>query len=177
MSETRLGKTPKKLGVRDAVHVPVIAAVAGARMLPGDRVSVGEDGIARPTALDGIGIVDPFLCSAVATGSACWVCLYPGSIESLRHNWTHVGLDGPMEVRVAMEVIADMAGLMGLSYYALMGYASDHALGHDDGYVTQRDGESWRTHFNEETFWPAYETVTGRKVDPGRRDHFFSCSC
>jgi hypothetical protein len=83
-----LGATPGEDARRDAVHVAVAPMVAAERLLPGQHVGLLEDGRAG-VAEELIGIVDPFLTEAVRPGQRFWLFLYPETITSLRHVWTH----------------------------------------------------------------------------------------
>ena len=76
---------------RDAVHVAIAPVTAATTVSPGQHIGLVEDG---NTDLVGpcdhnIGIVDPFLSHDVQPGQRFWMMLYPGSITSLRHIWTH----------------------------------------------------------------------------------------
>jgi hypothetical protein len=83
-----LGAAPGEDARRDAVHIAVAPMVAAARLLPGQHVGLLDDG--RVYANDKpIGIVDPFLTESVLPGQRFWLFLYPGTITSLRHVWTH----------------------------------------------------------------------------------------
>lgn len=99
MSESLgLGKlitTPQK---RDAVHVAVVPVIADEPLAPGQRACVfpvkradGEYAYhAREGGVEAVGIIDPFLRERVVmAGQECWLWLDPGSITSLRHDWTH----------------------------------------------------------------------------------------
>ncbi|MFO0822607.1 MAG: hypothetical protein U0792_05710 [Gemmataceae bacterium] len=36
-----------------------------------------------------VGIVDPFLREAVRPGQRFWLFMYPNTVTTLRHEWTH----------------------------------------------------------------------------------------
>lgn len=76
---------------RDAIHIAVAPVTAAHALSPGQHVGLVR---ADSTELVGrcdcpIGIIDPFLQEPVAAGQRCWMFLYPGTITSLRHAWTH----------------------------------------------------------------------------------------
>jgi hypothetical protein len=76
---------------RDAIHIAVAPVTAAERLAPGQHVGLIREG---GTELVGpceqpIGIVDPFLAGAVEPGQRFWLFLYPGTVTSLRHIWTH----------------------------------------------------------------------------------------
>lgn len=75
MSEVKLGELVPADQGRDAVHVAIIPMVAYRTMHPGEHLNNG--------------IVDPFLTRAVRPGERYWLCLYPNTVTSLRHVWTH----------------------------------------------------------------------------------------
>lgn len=83
-------KTEPKLGQlapdaqRDAVHVAVIPVVATVKVHPGQRVNAAGVPSDKP-----VGIVDPYLETAVLPGERYFLCLFPGTVTSLRHVWTH----------------------------------------------------------------------------------------
>lgn len=87
--QAKLGKLCSPNDARDAVHVAVVPMVADKKMRPGETVSVNGKSV---------GVVDPFLADDVKN----WLCLYPGSITSLRHDWTHPAF----EIERADEVAA-----------------------------------------------------------------------
>ncbi len=84
-----LGKLIEGVAHRDAVHIAVAPVVAGIPLKPGQHVMV-VDGQAFATILeDCIGVVDPFLQQDVKTGQRFYLFLYPNTITSLRHVWSH----------------------------------------------------------------------------------------
>ena len=74
---------------RDAVHIAVAPVVAGCCLSPGEHVGLDADGRASRAVSGHIGIVDPFLRCPVQKGERFWLFLYPGTVTSLRHVWTH----------------------------------------------------------------------------------------
>lgn len=74
--ETKLGQIlPDGSIGRDAVHIACAPMLATRAMRPGERLVNG--------------IVDPFLTDMVQPGQWFYLCLFPGTVTSLRHVWTH----------------------------------------------------------------------------------------
>lgn len=80
----------QNLGQKDAVHIATFAVKAGELLKPATHVYL-KDGVAFETSRPNksIGIVDPFLKNDVEENQIFNLCLYPGSITSLAHVWTH----------------------------------------------------------------------------------------
>ena len=77
---------------RDAIHIAVAPVTAAEpAYAPGQHVGlVQEDNLELAGPCDrAIGIVDPFLAEEVEAGQRFWLFLYPGTVTSLRHIWTH----------------------------------------------------------------------------------------
>jgi len=96
MSVPAVGRLIEGEAYRDALHIAVAPVEAGEYLEPGERVYIGAGGVALVQARDGfvartppVGVVDPFLATAVYTGQRFWLFLFPATITSLRHVWTH----------------------------------------------------------------------------------------
>jgi hypothetical protein len=83
-TEVKLGQLVGGAAGRDAVHVAVVPMKAAVRLRPGCHVDRFGG-----TDYEPVGIVDPFLLQPVEPGQTFWLCLYPGTVTSLRHVWTH----------------------------------------------------------------------------------------
>lgn len=72
---------------RDAIHVAVAPVEAAEDLLPGQHVGlvVGK----ASAGVEPIGVVDPFLTATILKGQRFWLFLYPNTVTSLRHVWTH----------------------------------------------------------------------------------------
>ena len=79
---------------RDAVHIAVSPAVAFSDMKPGQHVGIieyrpGSYPLVGSSARTLIGICDPLLLHDILKGQNFWLWIYPGSVSSLKHVWTH----------------------------------------------------------------------------------------
>lgn len=98
MSDTLgLGKIITTEQHRDAIHVAVAPVIANRTLFPGQHIGFTAPG-AETVDENGpnIGIVDPFIVGRVQKGERFWMYLYPGSITSLRHDWTHPAFVPPV---------------------------------------------------------------------------------
>lgn len=75
MSELGIGKLVTTEQGRDAIHVAILPMLAVSELRPGQHLANG--------------IVDPFLKAPVRPGERYWLFLYPSTVTSLRHVWTH----------------------------------------------------------------------------------------
>ena len=167
---------------RDAVHIAVIPAQASESMQPGTHVVLAGKRASRAiNERHGIGIVDPFLSEAVAVGEWFWVCLYPRTITSLRHVWTHPSIPDVAEVQKptvseSEQWLRDFVDSSDCpDYHTVIA----KALNNDDAW------DSEYLHFNGRDahgeipaeFYDHLENVTGQKVPERERARYFSCSC
>lgn len=74
---------------RDAIHLATEPVIAGERLHAGQHIGFLEDGTVGTAAKELLGIVDPFLTAPLYPGNRFWLVVYPRTITSLRHVWTH----------------------------------------------------------------------------------------
>ncbi len=174
MSDIGIGRLIKEPQARDAIHVAVAPVTAMERLAPGQPVSFAGDGHTSVCAAIGasVGIVDPFLTAPVFAGERFWLFLWPGSITSLRHDWTHPAFE-PKPLDASEQWIRDFASSIPLDYAIVMEGARDYlATGEYLCFGGLLIGESV-----PDEFWPHYARVTGQKVPEDARGSFFTCSC
>lgn len=170
---------------RDAIHLAVLPVMAGARLKPGQAIAV-TDGVAVPEP-GGILIVDPFLREPAMPGERFWAVVRPRLITSLRHVWTHPDFpsdevtapqasasDFDLEKAKARAVIESIAEQCNVDSADELIWGAESYLKHGD-YMCE--GGRWEGVCLPDEFWPAFETLTGRKVKEDDRGSFFSCSC
>lgn len=201
MSENlNLGKIITTPQHRDAVHIAVVPVKAGMTLPPGTPVRL-EDGVAMAEFVGkSIGVVDPFLKVGPYKGQEFWLFLNPGSITSLRHEWTHPAFKEPepqklyADVNVSDEEYqAQLATLRGLKAEAeawLRNFADTRTCETYESLINVAKAgwsinigayefsEDWDSEVQRETFWRNIELVTGERFDSRHRDEvYFTCSC
>ena len=188
MSETTMALLGKLLGPevtgRDAIHIAVVPVTAAERLRPGEHVGLVDEGTVSNDAEPWIGIVDPYLPTAVRKGQRFFLHLYPRTITSLRHEWTHPAFETAAPVATISQSdhvtksrawIAEHAHALGLSDDVLMENAADW-LRYED-HIIQQGSERWRDTFNPTEFWHHYEIVTGEVVPQDKKHSFYCCTC
>lgn len=190
-----LGKLAPDDSKRDAIHVAVAPVEAACVLLPGQRVALNDEGKAvrvdgQSSAGKAIGIVDPFLDAyhAVRPGERFWLCLFPSTITSLRHEWTHPAFGeekkAPAISTVASESelwLRDLAERCGLSYARLIEVG--HAYIETGDWHTEYGSSDARDAFYDgdtaKEFWRHFQAVTGRDAKKQEESGAvpFSCSC
>lgn len=172
MEQLKLGSIITDKQERDAIHIAVIPITVTVPVRPGHHVNA-TGGKENP-----IGVIDPYLpaSTVVQAGQTCWLFLYPGSITSLRHEWTHPAIDKHQR---SIKWLTEYAEAFDMPYEALM-----HAVG---DYVD--NGEYIRIGFDtperaydimdQTKFWMHYQLVTGKKIPMKTKEQgsFFSCAC
>lgn len=136
-------------------------------------------------------VLHPFLPHPVAKGERFWMFLYPQSITSLKHVWTHpafvnapavevkAGLENCLipedadEYIVSKKWITDFADSFDVTYNRIMEAAKEW-VEYGEWFC---DGGRFEGCTVPDIFWTHYERVTGTKVDADKKENFFTCSC
>ena len=176
MSEDlKLGQKLEAYGVekKDAIHIALVPARAATDLKPGQHVGPVGNGLVGG-GVNAVGIVDPFLREDVKKNERFWLFLYPGSIRSLRHEWTHPLFQGDVPVVSEEEKrLREFAEESYMNYEQLLEAARSY-LEYGDYVIEGSRYEGWSTYNG---FWDDYEQVTQCKVPDAERGSFFSCSC
>lgn len=193
-----LGRELKKDRPRDAVHIACIPVTLGEWMQPGVPVIVrkGEAFAAQNHTEKPIGVIDPFLPGGCPKGARVWLMLNPGSITSLRHDWTHpafkeapkpvpavaktavqampsLTMPSTTEVAKARNELRSMGKMISKSLGQMIqiGYDADSGV---STYVGDDDASEFMNN-HKDVFWTNWSIVTGDV--PSSTDHYFSCAC
>ena len=169
-----LGKIITQGNTRDAVHIAVASVTAIKQLFPGEHIGVSAEGVAGPSEHP-IGIVDPFLTAPVKASEQFWMFLYPNTITSLRHEWTH-----PAFVVAAVKSTSELwieafAAELDQTYSRLMNIAQlfveqgDYTYDNEEIYKDV-DSSKWPM------FWQHFQIVTGTIVSDLSAVPF-TCSC
>ena len=197
MSDVTIGKLIPEGSQRDAVHIAVAPVIAGATLKPGTHIGfISPNDTEAVAAVDNpIGIVDPYLTNPVYIGQRFWMFLYPRSITSLNHMWTHPAFENTIGVaqiidfdRVQRKASSEqwlrefMAKSDCPSYETVMNLIQNGKFSQDE-YVGGYMDEEYM-HFNgidahgdiPQEFWDHVEVVLDRPYS-GLKPTYFSCSC
>lgn len=164
-------------GGRDAIHLAVEPTVAKEMLKPG--WDVGADGT---TEKPWVGIVDPFLKKGVRPGEMFWLVLYPRTITSLRHVWSHPAFPDESEMKAHGERAASL--LSGASEEWLRDFISQKGGVNYEQVLQQATGDHNGAVYIEgasesgdlpDEFWYHVEVVTGKQIN--KRTPWFSCAC
>lgn len=166
---------------RDAIHVAVAPVIAACDLEPGESVRFVNGSTLEVTNTAGktIGVVDPFLKKTVEKGDRFWLFLQPGSITSLRHDWTHPAFkaqaidENTARIKDAQAFMDHFAESIGSDSQEVINHATWYL--DDDEYWCE--GGRFESQDLPDEFWENYEILTGRPVPPSKQGHFFSCSC
>lgn len=179
MKDSTLGSLIDSTAKRDAIHIAIAPVVASAVLIPGQHVgfTASNQETVGPSAVP-IGIVDPFLTNSVLKGERFFLCLYPKSITSLRHEWTHPAFLTESAVQspdrtVAEQRIRKFAESIGVNYEWVMDKLSNAIAG--DAYGGD---DSMAEAFNAQKgdLFAAYAVLTG-KFKNDIEGTYFRCAC
>jgi hypothetical protein len=195
MSDVTVGTLIDESAGRDAIHIAIAPAVAAHTLVAGQDIGfVDEVGLGLVGKVsDPIGIVDPFLKDPVFAGQRFWLFLYPRTITSLRHVWTHPAFAEETATRpkngnkqASEDWLRNFIARSDCPEYDRL-IAAVNAGGNwqrsddDDYYAIRIEDEylhvnGWDAHGEiPSEFWDHIEVVTGRKMT--KRPTYFSCSC
>lgn len=199
--ETILGQKLTGNEERDAVHIAVAPATALVTLKPGEHVEITNSNGRTEAVKAGkhpIGIVDPFLTTSVKFGEQFYIFLYPNTITSLKHVWTHPDFEEKV-----FSVCSSVNGYTNddnncvdtdktESVQWMEDFASSCDMSLKDmlaiGRVFNKTGQAYVEHGSDrcmdaifncggaEEFWKHYEIITGDVVKD-KYDQPFSCSC
>jgi len=189
-----IGQEPQGY-TRDAIHVAVIAVVAGKAHTPGEHVGAKkiDKEYYESTKDSPIGIVDPFRTDYVSPGESFWLMLYPNTVQSLRHHWVHpaledVGVDDVKllpfneekqedpRIKEATEYMNEIAKNYNLTYDQVIQMGHNYKSYGD--YHTIYDSDAHSGDYPD--YWYYWEVLTGMSR-PDKDDYLppipVSCSC
>lgn len=178
-----LGKLIGENSRRDAIHIAVAPGIANERLAPGEHIGIVGEFFGRSSAP--LGIVDPFLAGPVFKGERFWMFLYPNTITSLRHQWTHPVFDNSASVssvqtpktdkREAEKWLRDFADRWGMKYNEMISGAdnADYITAYgSDLHSANELGDDF------EPFWEHMQTLMGKSYNQAHRATTgYSCSC
>lgn len=182
---------------RDAIHIAIAPVCATMKLHAGQGIGFVHDNpydvglVSHP-----IGIVDPFLQQPIYPGDVFYMFLYPNTITSLRHEWTHPAFavktrDGSEPTRDYVDQARDeqdeekLRALSTLQSFAveaemeveeLIDHCTAYQVSSGTYYTTIGFDTPDIFYNNAKEMWDAWEVYTGKKVTAGR-DNFFSCAC
>ncbi len=132
-----IGKLITKPEGKDAIHIAVAPVIANRELKPGQHVGLlkGSSTKVSSAAETLIGIVDPFLTQNVEKGKQFWLFLYPNTVTSLKHEWTHPAFNNEKvdsdlieiekQKQESREWLANFGGQLGMTYQEVIDAAAD----------------------------------------------------
>lgn len=197
MTDVKLGSLITKQQERDAVHIAVVPMIAGEELAAGKpfRLKVGTVDVAlsgiyntqsSQHEIQAIGVVDPFLSMNkmwVDPGERFWGLLYPGTVTSMRHHWSHPAFEHlPEPMSIHETWLREFADKWNFKFSELIAAGTGEGLDPNWRYVTAygKDLHSAAEldDGDEDLFWHHLEAYTGKQFNQEhRRKMEWSCSC
>lgn len=166
-----LGKNPKELGVKDAVHVAIVSVRAAHAMNPGTKCTINDNGEACSAGNKGVGIADPFLKSIIKTGQNFNLLLNPDEVDNVQHIWDHnkFTFDAPAKPVELNNELVEIADKFGVTYNQLL-EAMDFVVENDTpakypGKKTQDELDIVQDDIYNWDLWSAYSDETLHEFD------------
>jgi hypothetical protein len=178
---------PEKEVGRDAIHLATLCVTSDVTVYPSQHV--GINGAKAHPNFKHVGIVDPFLKMPIMPGEKFLVVIYPRTIESLRHVWSHPDIpEEGIAVTSSKTTIPTIEDL--IAALDKLGRTQDPPVDGETLYTAMYTGEEY-IHFSgtdahgridiPNELWEMYDIIhTGRSaLDPreGGDGIYFSCSC
>lgn len=142
-NDPKLGEPPPADARRDAIHIALAPVTAGATLKPGQRVGLIDPQTVGPQE-PYVGIIDPYLTKSVKKGETCWLCLFPYTVTSLRHEWEHPAFPAPAPEEVGpdkdyllQKLCRDMRRFKDFSRPDLLAHALEDAGWQDTDVINQ----------------------------------------
>jgi hypothetical protein len=187
MEQPKLGSFASAMSKRDAIHIAILPAILRHDMYGGDDVEIkiinGEicamgtsDTNNKPQ-----GIVDPWLFrngNSLPAGTRAFILLDPGTITSLRHEWTHPGIPNapPADKLASMLTIGRLAEKLGGFSAEDVIHQAEKAIRKGDDYVCMgNDLSNWLDNQEVDEFWEHFTAITGQARPAGMNG--FTCAC
>ena len=189
----QLGKLIEGEAFRDAIHIAIAPVVATTRLTPGQAIGFTEPGNPEKVGPveNPIGIVDPYMDGPVFINERFWMFLYPQTITSLRHHWTHPAFGreaAPVDKSASEKWMREFAAGHYDPYDDDHEYTMEDVLDAATEFINGGDKHIQRGsstlqgalsyEHNKSEFWYHYTVLTGRIVlEEYRDDQPFSCTC
>ena len=165
-----LGKPPKELGVKDAVHVAIVSVRAAERIELGARCSLNKYNEAVNDS-KGPGIADPFRKEEILTGVNFLMLMNPDEVDNVQHYWEHKKLkfEAPTREIEYDYTLSQTAKLYKVTYQELM-EAATLVLNNDQsteysGTLTEEELDAINENFDRYDFWTSYAAEVGYEFD------------
>ncbi len=153
---------------RDAIHLAVEPVIAGEWLAPGSDITVikGVAWAKKPY----LGIVDPFLPTEVQAGQRFWFVMYPRTVTSLRHVWSHPAFEDEVLPTLHDKAVSENW----MRAWALQNMSDDYGAAICAGYTSNVGYHESAASSITPEWWDHWERITGER---GSRNTYFSCSC
>lgn len=186
MEDLRIGEIITTEQKRDAIHIAIFPAIAGMELKAGQHVGILEGSTLFGKTKKTVGIVDPYLETPVQEGERFWLFIYPNTVTSLKHNWTHPAFEDEVAKSENKEDIFHLIKSFESRKW-LENFAEEHGISYDklvEGANEYLETGEFSVHLGTDTpydhlkdFWKHFSKVHRVAVPKDFEDNFFTCSC